>query len=318
MLLRFRPARVEDFDECLARLRDGCAYTTEDLADLHVLWHDLLVGEAGNFSIIEDLDAPAGEKILYFNFKVFVTDDYAGRLAGGSAPYVGLQVLNEVRAGGTPILSNAALRRANSSEGCNMLLLNCGTAPQYRAPETRSWLAHRSPDWVPFASGGYRLKMLLMEMHDSFEWKYAESFGARLYTDYWGADRSLFRECSREPRLYGMTYKDAMKDTGTLAALIFSRRLPRFGLNSPQQNLLLHALAGSTDEELAVYLRLAPVSVKKRWGAIYDRVSEVAPDVLPKAALDGTGNTRAAQKRRRLLAYVRAHMEELRPYGSPR
>jgi len=322
MLLKFRPARVEDFDECLDRLRDRCVYTRQDLADLHVLWHDVLTGGAGNFAIIEDLDAAAGQKILYFIFKVFVTDEFAAQLAGGKGPYMGFQVLDELRAGRAPLLTHSELRHANSADGANMVILSYGTAPQYQLPETRTWLANRSADWIPFANGGYRLKLLLMELNDHFEWNYAEAFGGSLYTDYRHLPAGVFRDCVPEPRLYGMTYEDAMGDkgagdTGTLASLIFARRLPRFGFTSPQQNLLLHALAGSTDEELAVDLRLALVSVKKRWGNIYDRVAEVAPDVLPTPVPDEIGNTRAAQKRRRLLSYVRIHMEELRPYDPP-
>jgi hypothetical protein len=53
--------------------------------------------------------------------------------------------------------------------------------------------------------------------------------------------------------------------------------------------------------------------VKARWRTIYDRVGEVASDLLPVAADDGASGRRGPEKRRRLLEYLRQHPEELRP-----
>ena len=54
-----------------------------------------------------------------------------------------------------------------------------------------------------------------------------------------------------------------------------------------QQQLLLHSLFGATDEELAIDLGIAKVSVKKRWGAIYEKVRDVAPVCCRAAASAG-------------------------------
>ena len=77
-----------------------------------------------------------------------------------------------------------------------------------------------------------------------------------------------------------------------------------------EQQLLQRALLGETDTEIADVLGLAPDTVKARWRTIYERVSEHAPELLPQEAGD---LKRGAEKRRRLLHYLRHHPEELRP-----
>ncbi len=75
-----------------------------------------------------------------------------------------------------------------------------------------------------------------------------------------------------------------------------------------------HAPLGLTDAELGRALHAALATVKKRWASIYDRVGSVDPDLLLGAAqaVPSEGR-RGPEKRRRLLGYLRQHLEELRP-----
>lgn len=59
---------------------------------------------------------------------------------------------------------------------------------------------------------------------------------------------------------------------------------------------------------------MSPWTVKKRWHEIYDRVAEVEPELLPPAIAEGPrAHSRGAERRRRLLNYLRQHPVELRP-----
>ena len=73
------------------------------------------------------------------------------------------------------------------------------------------------------------------------------------------------------------------------------------------------ALTGKTDAELSAELGLSIEAVKKRWMSIFDRVDEFKPEMLAKTDADNDG--RGPQKRHRVVAYVRAHPEELRPFS---
>jgi hypothetical protein len=77
--------------------------------------------------------------------------------------------------------------------------------------------------------------------------------------------------------------------------------------------LLLTALHGGTDEELADELGISLSAVKKSWQLIYERVSGCDPELVPDAHLDEGNSERGKTKKQRLLAYLREHMEELRP-----
>jgi hypothetical protein len=86
--------------------------------------------------------------------------------------------------------------------------------------------------------------------------------------------------------------------------------------------LLIAELEGKsgTDTELASALGISVSVVKKTWLSIYQRAGCLLPEpILTNTSLyDGAGKPegeRGKEKRRMLLAYVRDHLEELRPYS---
>jgi hypothetical protein len=95
---------------------------------------------------------------------------------------------------------------------------------------------------------------------------------------------------------------------------IFSYTPPRFHLTAGQRLILVRALDGATDIEIAEGLKVSPDAIKKRWSAIYARVEEVMPGLLPEAAAPRESGSRGTEKRRALLAYLRRRPEELRAF----
>jgi DNA-binding NarL/FixJ family response regulator len=84
------------------------------------------------------------------------------------------------------------------------------------------------------------------------------------------------------------------------------------GLRSTDKELLVAALKGATDRELADDLNLTKEAVKRRWKVLFDRLEAVKPEIFG-ASVSNNGK-RGPQKRHRILAYVRDHPEELRPF----
>ena len=72
------------------------------------------------------------------------------------------------------------------------------------------------------------------------------------------------------------------------------------------------ALLDGGDEAAADHLHLSPSTIQKRWRMIYERVTLAEPGFFPANDSADSG-TRGAAKRRRLLSYLRGHLEELRP-----
>ena len=80
--------------------------------------------------------------------------------------------------------------------------------------------------------------------------------------------------------------------------------------------MLMRALEGWTDEELAAKLGKSLPTIKKTWRSAYQRVEAKLPGLeLSQTGPGTTESKRGREKKRRLLGYLRDHPEELRPFG---
>jgi DNA-binding CsgD family transcriptional regulator len=86
----------------------------------------------------------------------------------------------------------------------------------------------------------------------------------------------------------------------------------RLGFSPGEKDLLLHAVLGSNDVEIAQSLAISTETVKKRWRSIFERVSE-RPElgIFPRVEVEEA--KRGPEKRGALLKFLNAHLEELRP-----
>lgn len=95
---------------------------------------------------------------------------------------------------------------------------------------------------------------------------------------------------------------------------LFTYRTPRCGFSRSEQQLLLSALNGATDEELSIRLGVSVATVKKTWLSIYGRAGATLPKSIADQYAVESSVQRGKEKKRRLLAYLRDHPEELRPH----
>lgn len=101
-------------------------------------------------------------------------------------------------------------------------------------------------------------------------------------------------------------------DPHSIAAGLFQHHnSPQFGFRRGEQELMELALDGADDAGIAMSLFVTLPAIKRRWSNIFARVASIRPDLCP---LDGEG-TRGIQRRQRILAWVRSHPEELRPFN---
>ena len=96
---------------------------------------------------------------------------------------------------------------------------------------------------------------------------------------------------------------------------LFLYRPARCAFTRAEQKVLLRAESDLTDSEIAEDLRISVNSVALRWRSIYTRVAERVPFALQPDADRLATLTRGTEKRRRVIAFVRQHPEELRPYS---
>jgi hypothetical protein len=117
------------------------------------------------------------------------------------------------------------------------------------------------------------------------------------------------------PYLMGVYRDDPhIRYLGTELSYLFQHAEPRFHFSAAEQRVLLRALMDESDEVISDALAISHDAVKKTWRRIHDRVVDVvatAPDLFDDVVDADT--TRGKETRRRLLHYVRYHLEELRP-----
>jgi hypothetical protein len=156
---------------------------------------------------------------------------------------------------------------------------------------------------------GFHLREILLDIEEAeAQWGTAGGFRVRSTYREW-----YERHAEPLPRRvqFGVTRDEALAQEGSVISMLFHDRPPRFDFTAAQRRMLQQALQHKTDEEITQSLGLSMSAVKKTWAAVFERAPMLLADLPAPAA--GNGTTRGAQKRHRLLTYLRDHPEELKP-----
>jgi DNA-binding CsgD family transcriptional regulator len=217
-----------------------------------------------------------------------------------------------------PILSQAEVARANAEKGLNVMV--CFEGWEEILLDREEFRAVREKQRTAFqmALSGYHLKEFLANPlgEDALEELIdAGALMRRNYSDYVRGGNGCAVSIP-QARLVGLTKEEADLHPGRHLAGLFVHAQPRFHFSHSEQELLQRALSGETAEDLAMSLCISLWTVKKRWHAIYERVGAADAELLPPISDGADPHERGAERRRRLLSYLRQHPEELRPFRS--
>lgn len=111
--------------------------------------------------------------------------------------------------------------------------------------------------------------------------------------------------------VFSMTHRQAVNGYSALLPM-FTYFPPRVLFTQPEQCVLLEALDGATDAQIATRLGIGVAAVKARLTRAYERVQARLPGLLPQRDADDT--VRGAQVRHLVLEFVRDNPSELTPY----
>jgi hypothetical protein len=256
-------------------------------------------------------------RFLGAGLAVFVSDDFLQQIKTAPSCWAGPELVKRIVSGKSPIVSDAEVRRMNATVGLNLYVWHCTVHPEdIKGAELAAALI------TAFQEGyrGFQLRELLQQA-DCLEHLYGMGNAGGLYFDPLQGSYGSFPEINAhnfldEPRNVGMTRDLAMTSIGlgSWVRTLFLYTPPRLGLSPSEQRLLCSAFSGGTNEELSDMLGISVFAVKKSWRAIYERVAERLPELVPnRSEIDGQTPSRGKQKKQRLLAYLREHPEELRP-----
>ena len=318
--LMVRRGTVEDVEECYT-LHESLRlpYSKSTRRILPKMWRTLLSRGAMQLTLVT---SRIPLRIVSFGAILFLTDEFCSKARLKLPPYLGVELARQYLSGELPGLNREQVARANAGEGLNVMMCFDGWAKDGFWREQLLAVRQKQGEALHLALRGYRVKEFVAEPigNEASQWMF--DAGARLrrdYSDYFRRNGLSKPQPSRRPLLVGLTKKEAFAHSGGNIAGLFICPAPRFYFSRSERVLLQHALMGETCDQLAASLSISPWTVKERWHAIYDRVTDVDPELLPTPIAYGLrASSRGRERRRLLLNYLRQHLEELRPYEPPR
>lgn len=324
MTIRYRPMRRNDVRGCVdivaAHPIVGPRYG-KSVADLRAAWSRLLASDGFCSATVFEEKSGARFNLLGVGVSVFASDEFLSEAKKPPSFWIGPELAKRVARGDhSSLLSSKQVQEANSREGLNLVIWQATVGEQHM---------QRVEVWDAFMRAGveqhrgYRLKELLVAQAESVQHLLGLRHTGGFFWDgigkrYGDLPQRDPHDIIRQPHVAGITREMALSRplesiTSSIGSL-FHYQPPRFGFSVSEQRLLLSALAGGTDEELSTELGISLSTVKKTWRSVYDRVAGCLPDLIPgNSHPNGENLRRGKDKKQRLIAYLREHLEELRP-----
>jgi hypothetical protein len=318
MAITYRAMRPKDVKQCVEIVAAdpivGPRYG-KAIGNLRAVWLELLGSEALRAIVLEHSFKASGVEIVGVGASAFVSEDFFRELKTPPFFWAGPEITKRVVCGASPLLTNKQVRHGNSNAGLNLIVWEgVVRASYYTEPEVHhSMLAgflemHR----------GFHLKELLghgtnvVGLEATF--RMGNLFLSSVDGTYIDHMEKTPQELLSVPHFIGISRELALSRLGTWIGSLFIYEPPRLGFRPSEQRLLLAALRGGRDEDLAHELGLSLSAVKKRWLSIYERVAACDSRIIPVADSGHDGaSERGKGKKQLLLAYLRQHPEELRP-----
>lgn len=307
--------RAKDVRECVdivARHPVLAPRYGDTIRDLKAAWLGVLGREAFRAVVFEG-SPQSGNGIIGTGISAFVSDEFLRELKKPPFFWVGPELTKLILRGESPLLSDRGVREANAKGGLNLIVWEGVLRPEF-------WGYAEAHDAVISAfveqHRGFLLKELLAQPSTREALEITLRSGSQLlhkdgrYFDF--GNRSL-DEIFKGPHYVGLTRNVALSRPGAWAGSLFVNQAPQCGFRPSEQRLLLAALRGGTDRELAEEIGISLPAVKKTWLSIYGRVSKQLPLIFPNGVAIPEDGERGREKKQHLIAYLRDHPEELRP-----
>jgi hypothetical protein len=320
MRLQVHPMRPKDVKACVelhaAHSEQRRRYGTL-LEKLGPAWLKQIRSGALTSSVLEDLDRDRPQ-VVACGASVFVAAELFKELKTAPFVWLGPELVQRSLRGDPSILSPEQIRAANSGRGLNLVVWDGLTKTVL--PEDQALLDIEIMKAFVQDHQGYRLSAMIAQPAEVKNIAATVNAGlCALATVNEPLDGSSLdvMELAKQPFILSFDSKESSPSPGTWLSALFSSATPRIYFRPAEQRLLLAALRGRTDEDLADEMTVSLSYVKKTWRSIYLRSANALPMEFASLTNDGDESHRGKAKKQRLLAYLRGHMEELRPVLPP-
>jgi hypothetical protein len=246
---------------------------------------------------------------------VFVSDELMNELVKPPFRWFGPELMMRVLRDDHSLLSDKEIAEANSTDGLNLVAWDaCVGVEDLMRPK----MSYAVMSAFIENHRGFLLRRLIAQANSAEHMQQVMEAGGRLLRPNKDLPSKIpekkTMELVREPHVLVMDREFALQRPGSWVASLFFPDTPKIGFSRSEQSLLLAALRGGADAELADDLGVSRSAVKKAWHSIYERAAGCDANLLPPVYPEcDNGTARGKQKRHHLLSYLRDHPEELRP-----
>ena len=319
MPLQWRPMQANDVAGCAKIIAAhpviGPRYGPA-IKDLPRCWLRLLGSEAMTTAVFEEVEKGRAT-LAGVGVGVFVRDEFVREMKATPQFWIGAELTSRALRADSPVLSDKEVREANSGEGLNELVWETLPHPAFAE---RSEMYHLMGRAYIEIHRGYRLKEMITSQAESPQRLQWAIDAGGLYWDPKAARyvKSITRgkeEFSRNPHIVGITRELERGRPGSWVGTLFDYQPPLLYFSASEQRMLMRCMSNNmgTNSALARELNVSLPTVKKMWLSIYDRVAAHIPEWMSEDSRSAAGSKRGKEKKRRLLAYLQDHPEELRP-----
>jgi hypothetical protein len=311
--LNCRPMGEADLGECLLIQPTRVGAERIGLKRALRAWKTIFKNSDSCVAYLVEKIAPGHREVVGFGMAVFVTSAFADAVRADPQPGLNARIIESIDAGHSVIPSYRYLQTANAAATLDhVVMYSCEKQDSLNFNElglVRHYLARSYME----AFAGYRLRRMLYEIVSDDDFEKIKGYRGirivkRLSTPdspgipaYWKGNRAL---CEA-------TVESFSDDPASVAARPFmDRAVPILDFTSSQKRLLVAALRGAENAELADHLCRTPAAIKRTWAGIFEKCVQNNPALLPTTQ----GSLRGLQKRHKVMAYIREHPEEIRPF----
>lgn len=254
-------------------------------------------------------------RCLAAGISCFLPDAIAEEYIAQPRPYLNRRLLTRYRDGDNSVfLTPEEQMPGNTGEGLTMFVLEyCQETFDFGDPFAHRLLNAIVPVYIS-AHQGFNIRRSMHETEIAVG-HVQEAGGNRKIFDVSPQDPASMASQGRGPRaVYGVS-RDQLSPheaTGIARSILFSPP-PRFELTLREQEVVLLALEGMTDAEIAQRIGVSRDRVKQIWGQIYAYLEGEAPDFFGEIAAPTSGVKRGGEKRRATVTFLGQNPQELRP-----
>ena len=312
-LFHCRPMGEADLRECL--LIQPARVGAERIGLKRALraWKTISTNSDSCGAYLVEKTAPGSKELVGFGMAVFVTSAFAEAVRADPQPGLNARIIESIDAGHSVIPSYRYLQTANAAATLDhVVMYSCEKQDSLNSNElgfVRNFLARSYME----AFAGYRLRRMLYEIVSEDEFEKIKGYrGIRIVKRFSTPESPGIPALWKGSRaLCEATAESFSDDPASVAARPFiDRAVPILDFTSSQKKLLVAALRGAENAELAHHLCRTPAAIKRTWAGIFEKCVQNNPALLPATE----GSLRGLQKRHKVMAYIREHPEEIRPF----